>query len=499
MTKHLRAVLRFLIPQITPHVQPVNKVSSLGYPIHGNPGTGIDAMTGVQTMESKFDVVCNLFQPMQAGDFSEYDDMVHTIGKRLQNEPPSKVREYQFITSDGKIVQREITGLDRSINVPDLGPMVGSRTRTITQPPVVNLWIQCWDSMIHNAIMRHPLCGANMYAHDKWDSGNDFSTFDCKHYERYLGMAAIAYAEAVGGVYERLLMAMIKAPFITPSLDWKTFFEVTPQYRTGVYPQFSSGLAPVAPLGKLTNICAQVEYFMTALHLSQDTAVRVVFSGVSEGLIRWMYGDDNRIKGDKSKRDSFISFMSEVFDIEMDDVPKYLGMVFIPATGEFMLPDSTYELKMYQPERDFSWKDFPNLGLVERRRVFEAFGDPIIAKKLIPYENELWDAIEHPFHIVVAASVTERMKTMKQGVTLNKWEVTDKDYLMTDQEKMASGKYWHFKPDVTASIVLSLVSDEIRDQLMFKNAPFSAVPKPERRPAAPLVAGEEPITQEMYD
>jgi hypothetical protein len=487
MAKHIKAVFAFIVPQMVPHVQPINKVSSLGFPIHGNPGTGMDEKTGMQLYESKFDIVCEVFRILQSGDFSMFDDMINTISKRLQNESPAKEREYQFITSAGDIVQRIIKREDRLINVPDLGMMVGSRTRIITQPAVVNLWIQCWDSMIHNAIMKHPLCGANMYAHEKWPSDASFRTFDCKHYERYLGMAAITYAEAVGGRYGEVLLNLIHAPFIVPSDDWKAFFEISPQYKSGVYPQFSSGLAPVAPLGKLTNICAQVEYFTTHKGMNQDDAVKTVFSGSSIGLNRWMYGDDNRVMGDASEMESFISFMSTVFEIEEDEKPKYLGMEYTPETAEFMLPESTYNLKLYQPERDFSWKDYPNLGMVERRDVFSKFGVPSIPKNIIPFENGLWDAIEHPFHMIVASSIAERMKAAKQGVTLNKWEVTDKDYLMTDQERLSSGQYWHFKPEVTATIVLSLVSDEIKDMLTFKHAPFTPVPPPARKQTTRIV------------
>jgi hypothetical protein len=501
MDKHIQAVFRFLVPQIVPHVQPINKVSSLGYPIHGNPGTGIDPRTGMQIFESKFDIVCDLFGPMQAGDFTAFIHMINTIGKRLQNDAPSKERTHQFLSSTGRIYQKLITALERQIKVPGLGLMIGSRTRTITQPPVINLYIQCWDSMLHNAIMKHPLCHSNMYEHKKWPDDSVFTTFDCKHYERYLGMAALVYAKAVGGEYERILTDLIHAPYIVPSDDWRAFFEITPQFRDGVYPQFASGLAPVAPLGKLTNICAQVEYFVTSEGMAEDDAVRIVFSGVSEGLFRWMYGDDNRVMGDPVKRKAFVDFMGTVFDIEIDDHPKYLGMELVPSTGEFMLPKSTYNLKLYQPERDFSWKEYPNMGMVERRAVFSSFGEPIIAQDTIPYENTLWDSIEHPYYMIVAASVAERMKASKAGITLNKWEVTDKDYLMTDTERMSSGQYWHFKPDVTATITLSLVGEHIKDMLTFKHAPFAAVPQPARNKQQPniVLLGDEQKEEVYYE
>jgi len=155
--------------------------------------------------------------------------------------------------------------------------MIGSRTRTIVRPPVLNLWLQCWDSMLHNAIMSHPLCDSNVYRHEKWPTGSSFITFDCKHYERYLGMAAITYASTIGGAYGSKLDMLIRYPFIVPSDDWLNCFEVQPLFKKGVYPQFSSGLSPVAPLGKLTNICAQVEYFHTHKHLDKASAVATVF------------------------------------------------------------------------------------------------------------------------------------------------------------------------------------------------------------------------------
>lgn len=480
MQKHLGKVFDFLLPTIKPHIQPINKVSALGYPINGNPGDGYD-LTGVKRYESKFDVVLDLFSRLEGGDYSMYDDGYHTIGVRKQNEPPSKEREFQFITSDGEIIQRTITAKDREIEVPELGTMIGSRTRTIVRPPVLNLWLQCWDSMLHNAIMEHPLCDSNVYDHDKWPDNTSFITFDCKHYERYLGMAALTYAETVGGIYGAKLDMMIRYPFIVPSMDWKNFFHIRPLFKEGVYPQFSSGLSPVAPLGKLTNICAQVEYFISHKHYDTQSAVAAVFSGESPGLRRWMYGDDNRVIGEPSEMRAFVDFMATVFDIEEDERPKYLGMEYTPETKEFMLPAATYNTKLYQPERDFTFKDYPFLGMVERRAVFSSFGVPEISKTIIPYEDSLWQAIDVPYHTIQARAVAERIKAANKGVTLNRWLVTDKEYLMSDDARIEAGTAWHLKSDVTASIVLAIVGTTIKERLQFRNAPFTPVPRVEKQ------------------
>jgi hypothetical protein len=497
MEKHLDAVFDFLLPTITPGVQPINKISSLGYPINANPGTGLDER-GVQIFQSKFDVVLDEFRIMQGGDFSKYDSGYHTIGVRLQNEPPSKERQMQFITSSGVIIERTITATDREIIVPELGTMIGSRTRTIVRPPVLNLYLQCWDSLIHSAIMKHPLCDADVYNAQEFPRDSKFITFDCKHYERYLGMAALTYASKVGGIYGEKLTMMIKYPFIVPSDDFRAFYEVTPQFKEGVYPQFSSGLSPVAPLGKLTNICGQVEYFVTQKGMSQRDAVQTVFSGVSQGLRRWMYGDDNRALGDPAEMRRYVNFMATIFDIEEDDRWKYLGMVWVPETGRFMLPAETYNTKLYQPERDFSFKDYPFLGMVERRQVFSVYGEPIISGNIIPYENSLWDAIEIPWHTIVADAAKERMRANASGQKLDSYLLTDKEYLATDAERIASGRYWHLTPDEVASVVVNIVGPSIKERLTFKDAPFVQL-RPKKLFTKPYIQNDSIIKQTSED
>jgi len=493
--KYIDHVMAFLLPQIKPHVQTINKISSLGDPIFCNPGTGIDEKDGIKKWQSKFDVVLEEFEPMVHGDFSKYEKAIHTIGCRKQNEPPSKEREFQFINTEGIIYAKTITAKEREITVPDLGVMIGSRTRTITRPPVVNLWLQCWDSMLHNAIMQHPVCDSNIYTKQHWDSDSNFATFDCKHYERFLGLAAISYAHTMGGEYERQLLNMIYMPFIVPSDDWSCFFEIAPQYREGVYPQFSSGLSPVAPLGKLTNLTVQTAYFVEHKGMDVRSAVATVFSGISPGLRRWCYGDDNRLLGDQQEIDSFTKFMGDIFDIELDEQPRFLGALYRAELGEWLLPRDTYNLKLYQPERDYDWKDYPHLGMVERRAVFSKYGEPEISALIIPFENDLWNAIDYPYQKIVYDSVVERMKATAKGVKLTKEQVTDKSYLMTEPEKIASGQFWHLEAPVTAMIVNALVGPNIRGQLTFKDASTVPLPMPDRR-AESFVQNTDAITKQ---
>jgi hypothetical protein len=477
--RYITHVLAYLLPDVKPAIQAINKISSLGYPISANPGDGLDKTTGIKRFQSKFDVMLSLFEPMQRGDFEIYADGYHTIGVRKQNESPSKKRVFQFIDSNGLIFEKEITAQQRAIQVPQLGEMIGSRSRTIVRPPVVNLWLQCWDTLIHDAIKKHPLCDANVYNRQEWPQDAYFVTFDCKHYERYLGLCAISYAHAIGGIYEQQLLQLIKYPFIVPSSDWTNFWEIRPVYGDGIFPQFSSGLSPVAPLGKLTNICVQVGFFVEEQHMDVKSAIATVLSGASPGLRRWSFGDDNRLEGDKDLIDEFCKYMGAFFDIEVDECPTYLGTVFRADLGRWCLPSRTYNLKLYQPERDYEWKDFPNLGMVARRATFVEFGEPEIASKIIPFEDELWLAVGHPFLEIAAAAVAERQASVRKGIHLTDMMVTNKEYLMTDEQKARSGLFWHLSPQVVATIVNSLVGDDIKSRLMFKDQPFTPIPLPD--------------------
>jgi hypothetical protein len=171
--------------------------------------------------------------------------------------------------------------------------------------------------------------------------------------------------------------------------------------------------------------------------------------------------------------------MSEYFETERDDVPRYLGTIFRKDTGRWMLPSDTYHLKLYQPERDYEWKNYPNLGLVERRATFEQYGEPEIGSKYIPFENDLWNDVDYPFVKIVAAAIAEKAKANRAGVALSPLLVTDKEFLMSETEKVASGMFWHLKPECVATIVNSLVSKTIKDKLPFGTAPFVPVPAPQ--------------------
>lgn len=461
--KHIGALLGYFVPLMRPHVQTYNKVSRLGHPINANPTDEAGNLIKMQ-------VIAPLFERLDAGDLSPWRDSYYTIGLRSQNESPSKTREVQFITDDGLAYTEELDRRKYRFSVPELGRMVvGPRSRPVFCPPVINLYLQVWDTMLHRAIMTCPLCEANVYTTEEHPDVASWSSFDCKHYERYLGMLAAPYAAAVGGRYHEWMVKMLHDPYLVPSDTWKTAWLIKPKYRPGEYPQFGSGLCNVSTLGKLANMCVSVEYFMRVKHLSQQLAVYATVSGEHDGLRRWMYGDDNRLRGPEAERASYTDFVGQYFVIEEDETPTYLGTVLRPDIKRFVLPRTTYNLKLYQPERDFSFKSYPALGLVKRRQTFEKFGEPEIATQIIPYENELFASIgpDTEWAQYVLASHNEERRAREAGIQVSALAVTDKDYLMSPEEQLSSGQFWGLPAVETQRIVLSLIGSETKKLLQF--------------------------------
>ena len=458
---YISVVLSELVPQMTPHVQTYNKIARVGWPINANPVNEAGELIKMQ-------VLLPIFEALKNGDDSQFQGSCNTMGNRQQNEPPSKIREMQFINDEGMVYSEEFDRRKYQVWIEALGRFaVPTRSRPVTCPCAINLYNQVWDTMLHRAIMKHPLCYANVYTHETYTDTESFSSFDCKHFERDLGMLVQPYASAIGGKYGRWLMKMVNDPFLVPSDSWKSAFMIWPQYREGVYPQFGSGLCCVSTLGKLGNICVQMHYFVERYSMTPKDALRVTLSGEHDGVRRWMYGDDNRLRGAKDKRDEFIAHMSNYFHVEVDETPTWLGTELIPSLGQFRLRKDTYVVKGYQPERDFTFKTYPALGLVKRRQTFVEYGHPSIPVDIIPFENQAWERNGLPWSDVLNTSFAEQQSAKANGETISALEATDKEYLLTPEEQLHSGRFWGLPEADTTIIVKDLVDASISKQFKF--------------------------------
>jgi hypothetical protein len=467
------AILDFIVPQMKAHTQTYNKKSSAGYPVHSNPKTfdqtqaicqrlGIDAPSA----SNKFDLLTALFPELDAGDISRYKTSFSTQGGRLQYEPPDKERRYLFIDDEGRVYEDVVTRSERTEYIEELNSeYVGSRYRGVINPAVINLYIQNWDTMLHGAIMQHPVADANMYTRERWPGDAQFTTFDFKHYERYTGLLVFAYAKLIGGRYGEWLAKLASDPYLVPSDTKKSAWLIKPRLTPGQYPQLGSGIACVATIGKLANIAVTTAYFAEVRHMSIQNAVATAFSGIAGNMRFWMYGDDNRLLGPAADRNAFLAWHTEHFEVEVDDHPKYLGFVYRPDLQRFVLPRTTYNLKLYLRERDYEWYAYPSLGNMLRRETFSLYGEPEIASHIIPHEDELFESVGHPYQEMVANALGERRKANSRGEQLAPEYVTDKDYLLSAEEQIESGLFWGLPEIRTREIVHSLVSEPINKLL----------------------------------
>jgi len=472
--KYVGPILDILVPRIKPRIQTINKISSLGYPVNSNPKTYLDTQQicrrvglNLPGASNKFDILVDgLFPELDAGDISRYKDSFGTWGSRLQYELPDKKREGLFISDAGDVYKDEITRESRSEFIQELDDVfVGSRHRGVLNAAAINLYLQCWDTLLHSAIMEFPLCYANVYNHRKYPADTHFVTFDCKHYERYLGKLVFSYAQAIGGRYGEWMTKLATDPHLVPSDTKKTAWLLKPIINNKQHPQLGSGLSLVSTVGKLGNLAAQTHYFVERYKMKPHDAVMTALLGTYDGVTREMYGDDNRARGPKDKCKDFVNFLGEIFDIEEDEHPKYLGTKWRPDIEEFLLPTSTFDLKMYLRERDYTWYSYPALGFMERRNVFRQYGEPEIAKDVIPFQDSLFAMIDKPIIGMINAARDEGLAANSKGDTLSQEEVTDKEYMLTPEEQVKTGRFWGLDERRTTQIARSIVSETINKQL----------------------------------
>jgi hypothetical protein len=290
---------------------------------------------------------------------------------------------------------------------------------------------------------------------------------DVKHFERFTADAVRHRGMAViGGVYGAITKLFAEIPFLVPTADWQDFFFIRPNRKEGWSDQFASGDSAVAPVQKEIFTALYAEYFTQTRSLSTDAAITLVLNGGDESLTIRNYGDDNSLSGDPGELSDVFSFLKQYLHVEVEDPPKFLGFEWRGDDG-WQLPPSSYLLKTYLNERrPFSnFRRYPWLGWVLKRETYELLGDPVIAENIYPTENKLLEANGIPWSDIAEYAERERRASlMTPGQLTPEW-VLGKDYLMTAAQKLQTGQFIGFKPDRTAPIIKSLLSDEWRSKL----------------------------------
>lgn len=496
--RFIEPLLAIMLPNLTLYDQTYNKTSTLGYPIHANPNYAlaaaekraraqieplvgepdqpisdeerIELLIRAKRSDLKRSELFGIFDQFRAGDFSTMDNhMVTTLGRRNQHEDPLKERDVPFVSDSGVCYEETVDRRQYSEPMRALSDdvRVPMRTRIVNGPPVSNLYLQVVDTQIHSFLSSTPLCDSNIFA--PLPALQNVRSFDCKHYERDIGLLVDAWASTVGGIYERELLKLAHAPFVVPSDSWKKVFLLKPKLSKGQYLQLGSGLCVVSTLGKLANICVQIAYFVDVKKLATNDAIDATLRGHYDGLRRWAFGDDNRIAGNVDEGEQFIKWMGDHFNVVEDEVPQYLGALWSQNDQRSYLTLESFIVKYGLRERDYTAYPFPYLGQIKRREKYKADGVRSIALEVQPFEEELYSMINIPWYNVVKNAAKEAQLAQKLGLKLTEHMVLEKEYLASPKELLASGFNFNLGLAATEAAYRQLVGPNINKQTRFAN------------------------------
>jgi len=441
-----------VLPEIQAPIQTFNKTSRLGWPIF-------------KATPNKVIALMPFFRLMGAGDFNQFIHAFIIMNVRLQAESKEKVRQYLFYNS-GEIRRREITASDRAVTVEGLGTRTCSRTRLVFNMPVPNLWKQVLDTAIHNVFMNYSTFHHDMFGGKVTPVRNAHMAFDVKHFERHTAAIVRRRAQLFGGYYGKIVDIFAKLPFAVPSSDWKERAFIYPARDRGWSDQFASGDSAVAPAQKEVFTALYAEFFTVAFGYSMQEALNLVFLGGNEKLTIRNYGDDNSVNGDPAVLEDLFTFLKQYLTVEKEEPAKFLGFVHYPDLG-WKLPVESYLSKTYLNERrpNGNFRKFPNLGWVLKRQTFAQIGHPDVAKDVFPYEDAELAKRGLPWSKIMERAEVERIQSMGSPGVRNPNYVMGKDYIMTAEEKIATGEHVGLMPNDTAPIIKKLLGSEWNSKL----------------------------------
>lgn len=445
--RHAPKLFDRILRTLKPPIQPLNKVSRLGWPNFNVP-------------ESKKDTIQPVFDHLLHDGLGTSLDRAWVImNVRLQEESEHKEREFLFVSKDGQVYPRKIGAKERVIRTP-LGARLASRTRLVFNEPVHNLIKQILDTAVHNALLSFPLWHHNMYG----DPAAAFRgapfvlALDVKHMERFTAAAVAERARIIGGLYEELQLKFLSLPYLCPSDDWKRFFLLYPDLLAGWMVQFASGDSAVAPSQKELFFCLFLEFALTYLKMDEESAVTWVLQGGDARVRILNYGDDNFFAGEETTVRALYKFLASWLEVQEEQPPAFLGFNYVD--GRFQLRLRSYLLKTYMNERrpGSAFRPYPFFGWREKRRTYGEFGDPALQGSVFPNEDRLLEEAGLPWSkILHLAQAEERIiYAQAKGMALPDW-VLGKDYLLTAEQKLATGLYEGWSSDETQPMLKRLL------------------------------------------
>lgn len=447
--KYAPMLFRRMRSELKPAVQVFNKDSRLGWPYCARSADKrVELVTEIQAYWN---------------DPERYFDRAFTImNVRLQPEPSSKEREYQ-VPYRGRVYEKTMTQEDKLLpSPPGLPQLYASRTRLVFSRPCLNLYTQVVDTIINNWLSSNAVHHHDMYG-GSWRGRlrPHVLAFDIKHMERFTAAIMEPRYQLLQGGYTDIHRGMDSVPYLTPNLDFRSWTTLRGLPSDKIV-QFGSGHSAVADSQKEALDCLLTEAHVQLWGYAPEQALDCVLKGSSTQLEMLNYGDDNLVSAfDPVLLDELFTFLGGYLDVVKEDPPGFLG--FKLYDGELRLPPQSYVLKTWLHERAplGRFRKYPFLGWVLKRRVFLEYGLRRQMEEVFEYENRilsdeglLWSDIER-------AARNEERELAGLVEQAHPLVLLGKEYLLTDEERLALGTFTGWPEEKTAACFRELTGGGI--------------------------------------
>lgn len=240
------------------------------------------------------------------------------------------------------------------------------------------------------------------------------------------------------------------------------------RHDSGLEIQFGSGISAVAPLQKEIFFCLYQEFAESVLGIAPSVSAAWVLQGGDARFSFLNYGDDNFLFGEKSYVLAAQEFLGDYLEVVPEDPPRFLG--FLWTGRDFRLSPVSYLTKTWLNERAplTNFRKYPFHGWVEKRRVYKEKGTPEM-EQVFAREEELMSRTSLTWvHVRERAQI--ELATMARSFAFQSERVrtllaTEKDYLLTAEEKLALPGYEGYSPAETSLMIRRIVADRWRNIL----------------------------------
>jgi hypothetical protein len=436
-----------LIRELAAPIQVLNKTSRLGWPVFEMP-------------RSKRAALQPFFDQLVHDGPGFMEDAFIIMNVRLQAESKEKKRDFLFVSDEGEVTSRAISGVERRVNTP-VGLRIGSRTRLVFNLPVANLFTQILDTAMHNALLTYPAFHHDMYSGmGAGQLSGQPLFFDVKHFERHTSEIVRRRSRIIGGLYEEISRTFDSLPFLCPSSTWKTRWLLWPDRENGWSDQFASGYSPVAPVQKEIFWILYAAFATEHLGMEREAALTWVSQGGDHRLKIINYGDDNVVSGDPGLVREILPFFEQYLHVEEEVPPKFLGFLYTP--DGWKLGVKSYLEKTYLNERrpGSNFRKYPCFGWVEKRKIYSKFGVSDLTTNVFPTEETFLNMVGLPWSSIVKQAGIEGIRARDMTGLLDPNWTLGKDWMMTPEEKLATGEFEGFMPSETSVYLKALLSKE---------------------------------------